>query len=131
MRSNDAVGKFQRQKIMQSSKRNRRYPNHIPPVPRKKRQNLAATGHIHKEIKESSTGTNEDQIIISKNHYEYPSDIVEPTSNLLLNAIEIKEIGNNKTEENRFDKIDNICRGIIKTCKCIAVHFMLLLAHAI
>ena len=40
-RSNDAVGKFQRQKIMQSSKRNRRYPNNIPPIPLKKRKNLA------------------------------------------------------------------------------------------
>ena len=115
MKSNDAVGKFQRQKIIQSSKRNRRYPNHIPPIPLKKRQNLAwgnasSTEHIHKEIEESFTCTNEDQVSISKTHdeYEYPRDIVEPTSNLLLNTIEIKEIGNNKTKENRLDRIDNI-----------------------
>ena len=119
MRSNDAVGKFQRHKIMQSSKRNRRYPNHIPPIPLKKSKNMAggkksSNGHIQIEIKESFTGTNEDQEIISKNHDEYPSDIAEPTNNLLLNAIEIKEIGNNKTEEqglaeeNQFDQIGNI-----------------------
>lgn len=96
-------GKCQRQRIMQSSKRNRRNPNDTSHIPLTKRRNLAektasSDEHIQKEIKECFASSEEDQISISQCHEGFPRVAEETASNLKIRTIENKEKENNTTE---------------------------------
>ena len=103
-------GNCQRQKIIQSSKRNRRYPNNTPHILFAKRQKLAektpsSDEHIQKKIKECFTGSEEDQISIS--HEEFPGISEKTTSKLKIRTIENKEKENNTTEVTPMNHSDN------------------------
>ena len=96
-------------KIMQSSKRNRRYPNITPHIPLKLAEKTASSDeHIQKKIKECFTVSEEDQISISQSHEEFHRMAEETTSNLKIRTIENKEKEYNTTEVTPMIHSDNI-----------------------
>ena len=114
-KSNNSFAKFQRNKNFQSSKRNRRYPNHIPPtlLTQKKRipdteRKSSSHEHIQKGLEECLTGTDQEQNWNLFSPDGKPRGNEETTSNSKLNSIENIEIDNKMTESKHLGQGDNI-----------------------
>ena len=112
-KSKNSIAKFQRHKIIQSSKRNRRYPNHIPPIHLTQKRRLterksSSHEHIQKEVEDCLTGTDQEQNMNFLSHDDKPGGSKETTSNSELNSNENMEIDNNMTEKKQLNQGDNI-----------------------
>ena len=83
-KSKNSIAKFQRHKIIQSSKRNRRYPNHIPPIHLTQKRRLterksSSHEHIQKEVEDCLTGTDQEQNMNFLSHDDKPGGSKETT----------------------------------------------------
>lgn len=112
-KSNKSIAKFQRHKIIQSSKRNRRYPNHIHPIHLTQKRRLterksSSHEHFQQEIEDCLTGSDQEQNMKFLSHDDKHGGSKETSSNSELNSNENMEIDNKITEKNQLNQGDNI-----------------------
>jgi len=114
-KSNNSIAKFQRHKIIQSSKRNRRYPNHIPPIHLTQKRRLterksSSHEHFQKDLEDCLIKTDQEQNMDFLSHDDKHGGSKETASNSELNSNENMEIDNKMTEKKHLNQGDNICQ---------------------